>query len=356
MRALIAGEFWPGSTGAAIADGLRRLGDEVCTVDVREAFLSDSRIVGGVARRLISGRLRAGYNARILAAANEFAAEFVLFIKGSEVLPATVEALRRQGRTTALYYPDVNFEHPGLSFDVIRDVDLVCTTKSFHREFLEDRRAGPTCFVPHGYSRAVHQWREADSLEPHWDLGYVGNPDAAKVELLTAVVARRPDLSIRIAGNRWNSAAANTPLARATISGPVYGDALRHFHQKGRINLGVHGRPPGKHGWADLVSTRTFEIPAARAFMLHVANAEVDGLYAADEVPKFADLEQLLQRIDHYLAQPEERERCRDRAWRRAVPAYSYAERAKQIHEAIILAQNGAGETGRQPLYERSKP
>jgi spore maturation protein CgeB len=89
---------------------------------------------------------------------------------------------------------------------------------------------------------------------------------------------------------------------------------------------------PASGDWEDLVSTRTFEIPAAKCFMLHIDNEEVRDLFnPGSEIDVFSSGEQLSNQIDFYLARPDLRAKLIERAYRRCVPAYSYDARAQQM-------------------------
>ena len=102
--------------------------------------------------------------------------------------------------------------------------------------------------------------------------------------------------------------------------------------QRSRINVAVNGRPSDPRGWFDCVSTRTFEIPACKGFMLHEDNEEVRGLYEAErEIGVFEGAEQLCEKVEFYLERPAVRAEILERGHLRAVPSYSYYERAREI-------------------------
>ncbi len=62
-------------------------------------------------------------------------------------------------------------------------------------------------------------------------------------------------------------------------------------------------RPCGAESWEDLVSTRTFDIPTCKGFMLHIDNPEVRELFEPGrEIDLFASEDALIAKIEHYLA------------------------------------------------------
>src|SRR5262249_17411330 len=108
------------------------------------------------------------------------------------------------------------------------------------------------------------------------------------------------------------------------------------FLQTARINLAFHFGPSGSNGWQDLVSTRTFEIPACKGFMLHIDNKEVRDLFEpGKEIDVFETATELCEKITHYLGNNKLCREMVERSYVRAVPAYSYDARAKRMIELI---------------------
>jgi spore maturation protein CgeB len=82
----------------------------------------------------------------------------------------------------------------------------------------------------------------------------------------------------------------------------------------------------------DETTTRTYEIPACGGFMLHERSPELQGLFEEDkEVACFASGRELAEKIEYYLAHPEERKAIAAAGHARCVPAYSYDHRVAQI-------------------------
>jgi spore maturation protein CgeB len=91
--------------------------------------------------------------------------------------------------------------------------------------------------------------------------------------------------------------------------------------------------------------------------MLHVDNPEVRTLFEPESEPAlFTDERDLCDKIDHYLTQPELRVAMIERAYQKAVPAYSYDARAEVMSGAIlaVLEKQGAAEKGPRDLLRRT--
>jgi spore maturation protein CgeB len=351
VRAIMAAELSFGSTGAGVAYGLRSAGFDVHEVDPR-TFYSQSR---APVSRLISRATRrfatAAYNAAILDAAEKLDPHVLLTVKGVGILPATMKRLADRGMVLLNYYPDVHFMHGGLDPSTLPLYDMVITTKSFQLKTLAQMLSpGRFAFLPHGYSDLVHFPRYPEVAEEDFvaDVTYVGNYSPYKARWLEIVARSFPRVKLRIVGSRWELA---TPELRGraighTLTGDFYARAI----QESRINLAFHSGPVTAEGWEDLVSTRTFEIPACKGFMLHIDNEEIRELFEPGrEIDVFESEETLVGKISYYLANPHLRRTMIRQAYSRCVPSYGYAARAQAMVQQIslLLGQREQGLTTR---------
>jgi spore maturation protein CgeB len=332
--AVIATEFRYGSTGAGLAHGMRRQGWAVREVDSRCYFPAGGSFAARIGGRLLRGVNTDAYNADILADVDRYEATVFLTVKGLDLYPQTLEALRARGVSTVNVYPDVHFQHAGLDETALSLFDLFVTTKSFQIAGLNKLLgADRVRFLHHGYVDGVQQPHFESLAESDFvaDVTYVGNHTAYKEEWLSAVAREMPGIRLSIVGWRWDSA-ADPELRKRAIGYALDGDAYSCLLQRSRINVAFHAGPTGPDGWEDMVSTRTFEIPACKGFMLHIDNPEVRSLYEPErEIGVFADKTELTERISHYLAVPALRTAMIERAYARTVPAYGYDARAATI-------------------------
>jgi len=338
---VFAGEFWEGCTCQGLADGFERAGWAVQRVDLWR-FFSDPAgdLALRVINRLVSERQRRNYCQAVLTAIQLCEPDVFFTVKGSYIDCGTLNEIRSRGVKLVMFYPDFHFAHAGTDLETIKLYDIMFTSKSFQLEFL--RRALPerrVAFVHHGYCPSVHRpaagpIRESDY---EYDIMYIGNHSPRKFDWMLGLRQRQPARRFGIVGNRWRHHVHDTVLEPCLAADEALGFAYARFMRKARINIAIHaGRVPGSGDWEDLVSTRTFEIPAAKCFMLHVDNDEVRDLFEPDsEIGVFSSGEQLSDQIDFYLAHPEQRARMIEQAYRRCVPSYSYDARAQQITELM---------------------
>lgn len=337
----MATEFAPGSTGQGLAASLRRVAWDVAEVDLRHYFMRSSRVDLRLAARAMNGLSAASYNADILALAKQVNAQVMVTVKGSFITSETLAKLRAAGVRCVNYYPDFHFDHPGITPAALAQYDLIATTKSFQVDYLTAAHgAERTAFLHHAYNAEVHHRHYSGDIPYRWDISMIGNPSPQKARYMIAVAQAFPDCRIAVVGNGWAKYAAGTALAPHVVGYPLVGDFFARAIEESRINIAVHMGPRSPGGWEDAVSTRTFQIPAAGGFMLHIDNEEVRTLYEPGrEIDVFTTPESLCERIGYYLNNEDRRLEIARAGTARCTPAYSLDARATAL--AACLAERG---------------
>jgi len=273
----------------------------------------------------------------VLDSASSFTPDVLLAFKAPHLAPETLRTLRSREIALYNYYPDTSvFAHGTLLPQALPEYDCVFLTKKFlDRDIRARATLRQSFFLPHGYDAEIHQPRELDEKDlakyGH-DVGVVATYTSQKEEILDRLVSLRPDIDLQIWGNQWTERNRSARLSKfirgAPLNGTSYAKALRAF----RISLGIMSGVVQGASQGDETTTRTYEIPACGGFMLHERNDEVLELFEeGKEIACFGSPEELAEKIDYYLARPEERDAIAAAGHARCVPAYSYDNRMAEI-------------------------
>jgi spore maturation protein CgeB len=313
-RAVVVCDPWLGSNGYAGLKALRRCGWAVQTVFEREyvPVMWNSlpmRIAGRVLRRRAVGE----FNRELVRAASRLAADFVLVFKGTFVSPDALDVLRARGVRTYCFYPDVSFHTHGPYLPrALARYDWIFTTKSFGLRDLRDQ-LGVTqaSLLMHAYDADLHrpvELSEGDRARYECDLSFIGTWSPKKEAVLEAILDRRPALKVRVWGEQWNRLAARSPLRRVIGGYGVLGDEYVRAIAGSAVNLAVLSEQRRGASAGDQITSRTFHIPACGGFMLHERTAEVLEVFTdGQSVATYGDTEELIARLDTYLANAEQR-------------------------------------------------
>ena len=342
-RILFLGENWYGSCARACCYALRRLGHDVTDIDAQTIMPQLRSRVSRLALRVGRARIVGEYNDLVLDAARRFQPDLLIAFKAPYVTADTLGALRRLGIALYNYYPDTSVTaHGGLIPAALPEYDCVFFTKRFtETDALGRLRLRASTFLPHGYDAEIHRpWplSARDRKQYGHDVVVIATHTAHKETVLDGLVARLPGVDLRVWGNGWSercrSARLRPHLEGMSLNGTAYARALQAAH----VNLAVMSGVVTGASRGDETTTRTFEIPACRGFMLHERSGELAELFVEDrEVACFDGIEELAAKIRFYLAHPDDRERIAGAGHARCVPAYSYDTRMAELltwHEA----------------------
>ena len=325
-----------GSDPRALAAALRQMGHVVAERNVDEYAPQNWRNpVLKVARRLLGPCVRADYNKAVLELVSH-PVDFLLVFKGQLLRLRTLERFREAGIPCYLFYPDVSF------FDHGRDIpaclplyDCVFTTKSFHIESPPAQLTGRSLvLVNHGADPDVHRPVECTdaAVAPfRSDVAFVGCWSAKKERFLRMLVERCPECEVGLWGTGWERACA--AVRKAWRGRGAWGDELALIYRYARINLGLLSEAGGGTIRGDQTTARTWQIPAAGGFLLHERTDEFLRYFEPGvEAAVFDNPNEMVAQINHYLANPQEREAVRVAGWQRFCRSgYTYLPAAQQI-------------------------
>lgn len=336
---VFCGEFWSGASGTGLADGFRTLGWLVQEIDQGYySSLTGGKFLLRAIGRLTRHEAQKLYQQRLLDECRKLRPDIFMTIKGIGVTREILKEIKSFGIKTVLLYPDCDFEHKGVDPDSFDEYDLFVTTKSFHLPWLRTRLPlDRIAYVPHAYSYTTHvpPFEEISEESHAFDILYAGNYSPYKESWLTGLAAFGGEMSIAIAGGGWDEFSSEPKHHKIKLLGTLENVSYATAIQSSRINVAFH-YGPNKQGWQDLVSTRTFEIPACGGFMLHIDNDEIREFFKPGiEIDVFSSLQELREKIDFYLAHPRIREKMKIRAYQRCTTEHSYRNRAVSILHKI---------------------
>jgi hypothetical protein len=330
-------------------------------VDVQTFFPQLQKTSSRGLLRIVMRRLVREYNDAVLRAANTFQPDLLLCFKAQYLQVRTLRALRDRGVFLYNYYPDTSaFAHGPLLAESLPEYDCVFYTKRFWDHDVRQRvLLRESAYVRHGYDAAIHrpiELEERDQAQYQSDTVVIATHTKYKEEVLHRLVGLRPRLNLTVWGNQWRDGCTSARVKHFIKGEPLVGDSYAKAIYAAKINVALLSGKVQGSTQGDETTTRTYEIPACRGFMLHERSSELLELYKeGEEVACFSSPEELAEKIDYYLAHPGERDAIASAGHRRCVPAYSYDNRMAEIlrwHEEI----GSKAPKLQQPLPVGTKP
>ena len=350
-RAIVVCDQWLGSDGYAGMKALRRAGWDVHVVPEWEFVPARYRSLHMKAiGKLIRPLAVREYNRELELQGRRLEPAMLLVFKGTWVLGSAIRALRAQGVRCYNYYTDVSFRAHGPYIpDALPHYDWIFTTKTFGlsdmREQLGITRASHIQFA---FDPDLHRpvpMGPREEARYGCDVSYIGTWSPKKEQLLTAVAQRRPEVKLRIWGEYWNN--ARSAAIRGAIGGrEVLGNEFVRALLGTKINLSIMSEARKGSSRGDQVANRTFAVPACGAFVLHERTDELLQLFREGEhLACFSDADEMIEKIDYYLARPEVRLRVADAGREMVWREHSWDRRVHVItdHLARDIADTGIG-------------
>ncbi len=331
---------WRGSDGRALAQAFRGLGHNLIEID--EEDYDPWRWVGTASkafRRVLRPQWSSDYNAAVLRQSTMSAYDFTLVFKGSLLKPETVRQLREIRKPVFNFYPDVSFTDHGPNIPAaLSGYDCVFTTKLYHGEReMKEFNIRELRHVRHGFDPEVHR---PVSVSPEvarnyeCDVSFVGCWSKEKEETLLHLLEQAPEIAVKVFGLGWNHASQEFRRRIGKNLRPgAFGDELAMVYCSSKINLGLLSSSTSDAKLRDQTTARTFQIPAAGAFMLHEDTPEVRTFFEDGvEVLLFMGKEDLAGKVNLVLENPALRESIRAKGHQRCVQApYDYTSAAETV-------------------------
>ena len=341
LRILVVLPMYGGSLpiGQYCAQALQDMGHTVACFDAPQfhgvfSALKSLHVTSDRLEQLEGGFLQVVSQA-IQAQVETFEPDLVLALAQAPMSRPLLRRLSRAGITTAMWFVE---DHKVFTywrtFAPLYDVFAVIQREPFVAALHESGQSN-VLYLPMAALPAFHAPRQ---LSPQEERQY-----GADVAFLGAGYPNRrlafrslAHLDFKIWGTEWEGESLlqrHVQLGGARIDPPT-GVTI---YNATRINLNLHSSvqsqelvPPG-----DFVNPRTFELASIGAFQLVDRRELMSELFGEDTLATFGSLEELREKIDYYLARPEERAAMAARARQCVLERHTYQHRMQSLLDFV---------------------
>jgi hypothetical protein len=342
LRILCIGETWFGSDARSAFSALRRLGHSVHVIDEAHFVPTEWR---GFQCRILRKAFRSAMVAELDAAATEAMTTHrpqVLFVfKGNYVSPVILESARTHGAVSVNYYPDVSFRVHGPQLPrTLPLYDHVFNAKTFGIADMQAAGVRSVSLLAPGFDPELHRPMElsADDMARFGcDVAFIGTWSPKKESILAQLRESLPDISLRVWGNQWERRRTKA-LDGAVMGMGITGDSYTTAICASKICLGLLSEARTGSSSGDLITARTFQIPACGTFMLHERTPEVAEYFSEGmDAEFFSGADELTAKIRKYLADDVARTRVADAGLKRSHESdYSIDRRMREAAEWMV--------------------
>jgi spore maturation protein CgeB len=268
--------------------------------------------------------------------AASFQPDLVLAVGRAPITRPLLDGLRGAGARTACWFVE-NWRAQPAWKDVAGGCDVFFAIQG--APFLDRVRAagaGRAVYLPPACDPSSYAPRTLTAEEQGRFGGSIGFAGAACLNRVR-ILASLSDLDLRIWGEGWDK----TPLVHLCAGTGLSAEDRARVFAGTAINLNIHAAShvDDLDPDPDYLNPRTFEVAACRAFQLVDARTPLREAFRDDEVVSFGSMSELRDRVRHFLARPDERRACAERARARAMSEHTFAHRLRTILSAVLPAE-----------------
>lgn len=242
-------------------------------------------------------------NKKLVKQVKEWKPGLVFVLKGTDLYPGTLKQLKALPHQPLLacYNPDDPFNPAACKENVRQCIPYYDHYFIWTHQLMDKIRqqgAGKAHYLPFATDTSIIYPVLADY---QYDISFVGNHDQEREYWIYGLVDELEKNSaaykLRVFGTGWK------PYKLLEVSGQVNGQDYLKTIAATRINLNIL-RKQNKNA----TNMKTFEIPAARGFLLHENSTEARQIFTEDVAAAyFSDFNDLFGKIHHYLSNEEKR-------------------------------------------------
>ena len=337
LRLLYFGQATWGSTSLQRYSSLQKLFGISYIVDSRRVF--PDKKSGRTFLKSVQARLGVGYllniSSKILLQEVERFKPDIVWVDGGFLLPkAVIIFIQKNFKCQFIHYTPDSLSAPGKSNRCMKNAisayDVLVTTKEQDLKLYEKFSAKRVIFSLQGFDPSVHKpitLSSDEDLKFASDVSFVGHYMKDRAAALEYIL-NQLDIKISIYGSGWNNHNVSNK-----IKSVFYGEAVADDYAKviagSKIILGFLNNEV-----RDTFTTRTFEIPACKGFLLAERSLMHEKLLIEGlEAEYFSSNKEMLYKINQYLNDDSKREEIAFNGHKRVIESgYSW----KALLEKII--------------------
>jgi spore maturation protein CgeB len=153
------------------------------------------------------------------------------------------------------------------------------------------------------------------------DIGFIGVGRPDRIEFFENLT----DFDLKLWGVRWDKSEKLKPFF---IDEPVKMDEKIKIYQSAKINVNIHSSLCQIDG----ISAKIFEIASCGGFFLTERKKDLFLFFKEEEdLISFSNIDELREKIKHYLSHPEEREELARRIRTKVINNYTYKHKLKEM-------------------------
>lgn len=332
-RVLVVGSYCaPDAMESHVLDALREMGAAAEFFPALPLFAGIHSLSKKIASKLISVALREPertFERRLIRAAERFAPSLVLVITGNQISPKTIGRLRVHTRAPIVCWCQDQMTTIGRQYMLGAEYDAVFVKDRYLQDlFTRMIRSSAFHYLPEACNPAVHRTVTlTPEQQTHYgcDVMVAGSLYYYRQEMLRLL----EEFDVKVWGYvpDWLVYRLRQPHTHQA----VFCDDKVRAARAARVALN-----PLHYAEVDGLNCRAFELAGCGAFQICTQKPVLkEHFIPGAEIETFSSIDELIEKIRHYLRNPEEAARIARRGQARAHREHTYVQRLLEIFRAL---------------------
>lgn len=247
---------------------------------------------------------------------------------GHRIYPETIEKIKEKGIITALWTIDPPREFQPL-IDAAPYYDFVFCGGTEAQELLAESGLKKTHWIPFACDPDFHKPTDVTFEEKKkWgsDVTFIGSFYPNRAQILEKIY----DFDLKVWGPAWDKLPGESPLRKLAEDTQLKPEEWIKILSGSKIGIVIHyqdGKTPCYQA-----SPKVYETVACKCFLLVDDQKDVKSLFEdGKHLVIFKDIEDLREKIAHYLNNPEEREKIAEQGYAKVIQKHTYLHRIEKL-------------------------
>ena len=278
-------------------------------------------------------------NRRYLRNAKQIKPALIFIVKGDSILPQTLQSLKKIEIPCISYqWDDPFYSGDGVTAgDEFRTNNFERGMKHYSRIFVFDkhyvdvvkrRGISNVAYLPLAADDEIYrnvQLTDEERGRYAFDVSFVGMPFQNRINLFNEL----NNVRIGVFGDYWDR--HKDKMKGDYYRGKASGETVKKIYCASKINLNIN-HPQSLYG----VNTRTFEIPACKAFSMVDYKEGLEEMFnIGDEIVCYKNMDELKDKIMFYIKNDRERLKIAEQGYERVRKEHTWYHRMKIVLDSL---------------------
>lgn len=277
-------------------------------------------------------------NNKLLRVANTYKPDFFLEAGGWNILPSTLDSLKKKHIKTILWTNDPPFDFKPI-MNSAPYYDYIFTQGTEAYEIFEKLKIKNLHWMPFACDPKIHKpvtISDTERVMYGCDVSFVGSGWPGLNNRRIGLLESLAEFNLGIWGPGWHNLSVTSPIKSFVRGGQTKPDEWIKIYSASKISFCSHHHDPSGKVPCYQASPRVFEVMACGTMLMCDDQPDVRRLFMDGEhLVIYRDIDELREKVSYYLEHEDERKRIAENGMREVLEKHTFTYRVKAILDIL---------------------